>query len=79
MKVMQEVNFGGVFVPAALLWAGAAFVVSSLLTRALTRTGFYAFVWHRALFDVCLFVIVWGAISAIAYHMAFSSAWAIDQ
>jgi hypothetical protein len=79
MRVMQEVNFGGVFVPAALLWAGAAFVVSSLLTRALTRTGFYALVWHRALFDVSLFVIVWGAISAIAYHMAFSSAWAIDR
>jgi hypothetical protein len=76
---MQEVNFGGVFVPAALLWAGAAFVVFSLLTRALTRTGFYALVWHRALFDVSLFVIVWGAISAIAYHISFSSAWAIDR
>jgi hypothetical protein len=76
---MQEVNIGGVFVPAALLWAAAAFVVSSLLTRALGRTGFYALVWHRALFDVSLFVIVWGAISAIAYHMAFSSAWAIDR
>jgi len=63
----------------ALLWAAAAFVVSSLLTRALSRTGFYALVWHRALFDVSLFVIVWGAISAIAYHMAFSSAWAIDR
>jgi hypothetical protein len=76
---MQEVNFGGVFVPGALLWAAAAFVISSLLTRALSRTGFYALVWHRALFDVSLFVIVWGAISAIAYHMAFSSAWAIDR
>ena len=76
---MQEVNFGGVFVPAVLLWAAAAFVVSSLLTRALSRTGFYAFVWHRALFDVSLFVILWGAISAIAYQTAFSSAWPVDR
>ena len=76
---MQEVNFGGVFVPAVLLWAAAAFVVSSLLARVLGRTRFYAFVWHRALFDVSLFVIVWGAISAIAYHMAFSTAGAIDR
>jgi hypothetical protein len=76
---MREVNFGGVFVPAELLWAAAAFVVSSLLTRALSRTRFYALVWHRALFDVCLFVLVWGAISAIAYHVAFSSAWPIDR
>jgi hypothetical protein len=76
---MQELNFGGVFVPAALIWAAAAFVLSSLIGRALSRTGFYALVWHRALFDVSLFVILWGAISAIAYHVAFSSAWAIDR
>ena len=76
---MQEVTFGGVFVPAALLWAAAAFVVSSLLIRALSRTGFYALVWHRALFDVSLFVILWGAISAIAYHIAFSTVGAIDR
>ena len=76
---MQELNFGGVFVPAALLWAAAAFFLSSLLGRALSRTGFYALVWHRALFDVSLFVILWGAISAIAYHMAFSTVGAIDR
>jgi Protein of unknown function (DUF1656) len=35
--------------------------------------GFYALVWHRALFDAALFVLFWGAISAVAYHMAFRS------
>jgi hypothetical protein len=76
---MQELNFGGVFVPAALIWAAAAFVLSALIGRALSRTGFYALVWHRALFDASVFVILWGAISAIAYHMAFSSAWPLDR
>jgi len=76
---MQELNLAGVFVPAALLWAALAFVLSALMGRALNRTGFYALVWHRALFDVAVFVIVWGAISAIAYHMAFSSAWPADR
>jgi hypothetical protein len=76
---MQELNFGGVFVPAALLWAATAFFLSSLLGRALSRTGFYDLVWHRALFDVSVFVILWGAISAVAYHMAFSSSWPLDQ
>jgi hypothetical protein len=76
---MQELNFGGVFVPAVLIWAAAAFLLSSLIGRALSRTRFYALVWHRALFDVSLFVIVWGAISAIAYHAAFSSAWPLDR
>ena len=72
---MQELNFGGVFVPAALVWAAAAFFLSSLIARVLSRTGFYDLVWHRALFDFSLFVILWGAISAIAYHMAFSRSW----
>jgi protein AaeX len=73
--IMQELNFGGVFVPAALVWAAAAFVLSSLIGRVLSRTGFYQLVWHRALFDFSIFVLLWGAISAIPYHLAFSNAW----
>jgi len=71
---MLETNIGGVYVPAALVWAGAAFVVSILIERILGRMGFYRLVWHRALFDLALFVILWGAIFAGAYHMAFADA-----
>jgi hypothetical protein len=70
---MQEVNLSGVFLPAALLWAGIAFLLSSVISRTLGRIGFYALVLHRALFDAALFVLFWGAISAVAYHMAFKS------
>jgi Protein of unknown function (DUF1656) len=70
---MQEVNLSGVYLPAALLWAGIAFLFSTLISRTLSRMGFYALVWHRALFDAALFVLFWGAISAVAYHMAFRS------
>jgi hypothetical protein len=69
--LMQEVNLSGVVLPAALLWAGIAFLLSSVISRTLSRMGFYALVWHRALFDAALFVLFWGAISAVAYHMAF--------
>jgi hypothetical protein len=71
--LMQEVNLSGVFLPAALLWAGIAFLLSSVISRALSRMGFYALVWHRALFDAALFVLFWGVISAVAYHIAFRS------
>jgi Protein of unknown function (DUF1656) len=71
---MREVSLNGVFVPALLLWGGVAFLLSSLISRILGRTGFYALVWHRALFDFALFVILWAAISAIPYHLAFASA-----
>jgi len=71
--LMQEVNLSGVYLPAALLWAGIAFLLSTVISRTLSRMGFYALVWHRALFDAALFVLFWGAISAVAYHMAFRS------
>jgi Protein of unknown function (DUF1656) len=70
---LLEVNLSGVYVPAALLWAGIAFLVSSVISRTLGRMGFHALVWHRALFDAALFVLFWGALSALAYHMAFES------
>ena len=71
---MLEINIGGVYVPAALVWAGAAFVLSLLVERVLVRTGCYRLVWHRALFDLAIFVILWGAVTASAYEMAFSAA-----
>jgi hypothetical protein len=76
---MLELNFGGVFVPAALVWAAAAFSLSSLTGRVLSRTGFYNLVWHRALFDLSLFVILWGAICAVACDIGFSSSWPLER
>jgi len=70
---MLELNIGGVFVPAALLWAAAAFLLSSLIDRVLSRTRFYRLVWHRGLFDFAIFVMLWGAIAAGAYHLAFNA------
>jgi uncharacterized protein DUF1656 len=69
-----EVDLNGVFVPAPLLWAGIAFLFSSVVSRTLGRIGFYAHVWHRSLFDAAAFVFIWGAISALAYHAAFHGA-----
>jgi len=66
-----ELNISGVFVPAVLVWAACAFLLSSLIDRVLSRTRFYRLVWHRGLFDFAIFVILWGAISWGAYRAAF--------
>jgi uncharacterized protein DUF1656 len=71
---MLEINVGGVYVPIMLVWAGLAFLLANLVGRACGRAGLHALVWHRALFDLAVFVILWGAISAGAYHVAFSGA-----
>jgi len=68
---MLEINLGGVFIPAVLVWAGVAFVFSILMARVLALTGFYRLLWHRALFNFAIFVILWGGISGGAYYLAF--------
>ena len=61
--MIGEVSLYGLYVPPLLLLALAALVVSRLLTLALGKAGFYKLVWHPALFDVALFVIVLGGLT----------------
>jgi hypothetical protein len=55
-----ELDIDGVYVPSLLLLAVFAFLVTAVLRALLARTGFYALVWHRALFDFATFLIVLG-------------------
>ena len=69
---MLEINVGGVFVPAMLFWAIIAFALASAIEYLIDLAGGHRFLWHRGLFHVALFVILWAAIAAIPYHLAFS-------
>lgn len=62
----EELAVGGVLLPSLLLWGLAAFVLLLPLTWILSLCGFYRFVWHRGLFDICLVVILWGTLTMIA-------------
>lgn len=53
----------GVYVPRLLVLALLAFVLNLVLKRLLGLAGFYRIVWHPALFDLALFVIVLGALA----------------
>jgi protein-S-isoprenylcysteine O-methyltransferase Ste14 len=61
--MIGEVSIYGLYVPPLLLLTLAALVVSRLINRVLAKTGFYRIVWHPALFDFSLFVIVLGALA----------------
>ena len=61
-----ELDINGVFVSALLVFAVAAWFLTTVATRLLSWAGFYRFVWHRALFDLALFVAIWGAVAALA-------------
>ncbi len=65
---MAEIGLGGgVLVPALMLWVAIALGVSTLLRRVLAATGFYRFVWHRALFDLAITILLlWGIVALAA-------------
>ena len=62
----HEIDLYGVFVPDLLVWGLVAYALATLLRRLLGRIGFYRVVWHRALFDAALYVILLGGTAALA-------------
>lgn len=66
----HEVDIYGVFVPDLLIWVVLAFIVSIPIRRVLGAVGFYRLVWHRALFDAALYVILLGAVAALTRRLA---------
>lgn len=61
-----ELDIYGVFVPSLAAWMLLAFLVSLPLRRLLARRRFYRLAWHRPLFDLALYVVLLGAIVAVA-------------
>jgi hypothetical protein len=65
-----ELNIYGVFVPALFLWMLVALGIVLVLRRALVRHGGYAFIWHRPLFDIALYVIILGVVVYLSNWLA---------
>jgi len=61
-----EFDLGGLLIPAVLAWGTAALAVSLPLRWALERAGAYRWIWHRGLFDIALFFVLWGGICVLA-------------
>ncbi|QJW56431.1 Protein AaeX [Serratia plymuthica] len=49
------IDIYGVYVPSFALLALICYVAYRYLQRLLAFLGFYRHVWHRALFDICLY------------------------
>jgi protein AaeX len=61
-----EFDIYGVYFPAFAVFAAIAFALHLAVKRLLDAYGFYRFVWHRALFDLALYVILFGVVTAVA-------------
>ncbi len=64
--IPTDIDLYGIFVPRLGVFMVAAFLLSYPLRVALAWSGAYRFIWHRPLFDLALYVILLGAVVAIA-------------
>ncbi|MGL9618356.1 DUF1656 domain-containing protein [Bradyrhizobium sp. U531] len=64
------IDIYGVLVPALLLWIIVAYVLSALLRRLMQRFDLYRLVWHRALFDLSIFVCLLGGVVYLSEYLS---------
>lgn len=69
--MIGELNFNGVLLSSVLVSAVLAFLVTFVVRRLLARIGAYRLIWHPALFDFALFVILWAAVIAVPLPITF--------
>ncbi len=58
--MIGEFSLYGVYVPWILMLSLLSVACARALSYLLARLGFYRLVWHPALFDFALFIIVLG-------------------
>lgn len=58
-----ELSIGGVYLPAILLLAVLAVILTGVATRLLAVAGLYRVVVYRPLVDLALFIIILGLLS----------------
>ncbi len=66
-----EFSFYGLYIPWLLLLSLLALACSRLISYVLARTGLYRLVWHPALFDFALFIILLGGFTFLLPHQAY--------
>lgn len=56
--MIGEIDVQGLYIPWLLVLALVTFVIAKAVSTLLSRLGFYRLVWHPALFDLGLYVIL---------------------
>lgn len=74
--MIEELHVFGVYMPAALVWAVLAVALTFLLRGLLLRLPLHRILWHPALLEMALFLLIWLALSSLAD--SFLPRWAIS-
>ena len=60
--MMGETEIFGIYLNSELITSLIALILTFVAHRLLVLLGLYRRVWHQALFDTSLFVILWGVV-----------------
>jgi hypothetical protein len=63
--MIGEFDIYGVYFPLFVVCAVIALVLQLGVNRLFAALGVYRFVWHRPLFDLAVYVILLGAVTAL--------------
>jgi hypothetical protein len=73
--MIGEFNLYGIYLPWLLVQGVFALFLGWAVRRVLARVGFYRYVWHPALFDLALFVVLlYGATLVTPYLLQRAAA-----
>ena len=64
--MIGEASFYGLYVPWLMLLCGVTLGVQWLVHRVFGALGVYRWVWHPALFDTALYVLLLYVVSGVA-------------
>ncbi|WP_066774825.1 DUF1656 domain-containing protein [Sphingomonas sp. CCH5-D11] len=64
--MIEEVHFGGIYVPTALVTAVISVVLVYFLRMPMQRLPLHRFIWQPALLDLAAFTLIWWGLSAAA-------------
>ncbi|RTL98331.1 MAG: DUF1656 domain-containing protein [Hyphomicrobiales bacterium] len=68
--MQNDISIGGVYLPGLLVMMLAAFVVARAVWQILSWTGLYSFVWHRALFNLALYILILGTMCSLSDRLS---------
>lgn len=66
--MIGEASFYGLYLPWLMLLALLALLALWAVRRLLAAAGFYRWVWHPALFDMALYLLLLYALSRLTAH-----------
>jgi hypothetical protein len=64
--MIEEIRIFGVYMPAGLIWAVLAMIVTFLVRDWLLKLPLHLILWQPALIEMAVFVLLWWGIASFA-------------